>query len=707
MANMLSKTTQANQKTKATFFVAREGNDTWSGKLAEPNADKTDGSFATLVRARDAIRKLKKEQGLKKPITVMVREGTYFLSRTLTFTPEDSGTKDCPITYLAYPGEKVILSGGKRITGPWKPYQDKIMVCLLPEAKSGRWKFRQLFFNGQRQIRARTPNYDPNNPLYGGWAFVEGPAIPRYSMEEPAGSKRILECRPGLFSSWKKPSQGEVNIFPRWDWWNNIISIKEVDERNHLITLAEDASYEICKGDRFRVENLLEELDQPGEWCLDTEEGKLYFWPPTGSVEKGEVIAPRLNRLISIQGNETQPVRYINILGFAFTQTLSEKFAGAVYLENTEDCAIKDNFFSAVGSNGVYLEGHNQGNQIVGNEFAYAGRGSIVLCGTKKKHPVKNTISHNHCHHCGVLYTGHGGTIHLSMSSHNLISHNLIHDLPRMGISAWDHGRYGGTSEDIAECGNNIVEYNELYHLNLETCDTGGIYTSYRGKRQEGNIIRYNIVRDIVGCGTNLEGEFQIPNMCWGIYVDGWTCNTTVYGNITIGNVNGGTFIYGGKNNVIENNILINSSKWQICYTSNDSWPGIDIDVIMSNNRFRRNIVYYTAPEAVLISYHAMLTDAWSDQRLAESDYNVFFHAGGKELSIEGVPGAETFAQWQKLGYDTHSLVADPLFVNLEKGDYRLKPNSPAFKLGFRPIDISKIGLKRGPVSFSDPKDVK
>ena len=97
---------------KTTLFVSKEGNDTWSGKLASPDKERTDGPLATLEKARDNAR-LVIEKGLKEPLTVMVREGKYFLNETLHLGPEDSGTKKFPVTYTAYPGEKVILSGGK------------------------------------------------------------------------------------------------------------------------------------------------------------------------------------------------------------------------------------------------------------------------------------------------------------------------------------------------------------------------------------------------------------------------------------------------------------------------------------------------------------------------------------------------------------------------------------------------------------------
>ena len=78
----------------------------------------------------------------------------------------------------------------------------------------------------------------------------------------------------------------------------------------------------------------------------------------------------------------------------------------------------------------------------------------------------------------------------------------------------------------------------------------------------------------------------------------------------------------------------------------------------------------------------------------AESDYNVIFHASGKALVNKGLPEVSSFEEWQKRGFDTHSIVADPLFVDAAKDDYSLKPDSPAFKLGFKPIDLSSVGLR-------------
>src|ERR1051326_5542344 len=271
---------------QVTFYVATNGNDSWSGKLESPNAGRTDGPFLTLSRARDAIRDLKGRQAHHGPVTVLVRGGKYYMAETLSFEREDSGSRGAPISYRAYPGEKPVLSGGKKITG-WKPYKRQILQAELPGTRGGAWKFRALFLNGERQIRARYPNFDPHNPLYGGWTFIEGPAR--------KGSGNSFIYKAATFANhWASPTDGEVVIFEAGGWVNNIIPIKSVDESRRLITLTRGvlnpdrtpwfAPSSLAAGDRFRVENLLEELDQPGEWCLDLNGGVVYFWPPGGAI---------------------------------------------------------------------------------------------------------------------------------------------------------------------------------------------------------------------------------------------------------------------------------------------------------------------------------------------------------------------------------------------------------------------------------------
>ena len=146
-----------------------------------------------------------------------MREGTYYLSEPLRLSAEDSGSLDCPITYKAFPGEKPILSGGKVITG-WRSHEGQIMCTELPEVKEGKWNFRQLFFRDHRQIRARCPNFDADDRLYGGWAFVEE-VLPEDTTREDTVAQRvsptIFGYDPDLFPRrWARPQQGEISFFP-------------------------------------------------------------------------------------------------------------------------------------------------------------------------------------------------------------------------------------------------------------------------------------------------------------------------------------------------------------------------------------------------------------------------------------------------------------------------------------------------------------
>ena len=173
---------------KATFYVAPDGSDAWSGTLAAANAEKTDGPFATLEKAQDALRPIARK-GQKTPLVVLVRGGKYFLERTFTLGPKDAGTRQAPVVFAAYPGEKPVVSGGRRVVG-WQPYKDRIFVCDLPGSKGGKWKFRRLFADGQPCVRARWPKIDPNDHFNSGWAQDRGPGRARQPHGLPLRTRR-------------------------------------------------------------------------------------------------------------------------------------------------------------------------------------------------------------------------------------------------------------------------------------------------------------------------------------------------------------------------------------------------------------------------------------------------------------------------------------------------------------------------------------
>ncbi len=196
----------------ADLFVATDGNDAWSGGLPSPNADRTDGPFATLQRARDAVR-TRKTASPAEAVTVHVRAGMYPLAQTLKLGKEDSGTADAPVVYRAYQNERPVLIGGRTVGG-WAADQGGVLRAdLAAQGLQGTY-FRQLICDGHRQHLARYPNFDPQNPYGGGWAYVDGKLVPMYQ-DIPGEDKRTLVYKAQDARTWSKPAEKARCSFSR------------------------------------------------------------------------------------------------------------------------------------------------------------------------------------------------------------------------------------------------------------------------------------------------------------------------------------------------------------------------------------------------------------------------------------------------------------------------------------------------------------
>jgi parallel beta-helix repeat protein len=636
------------------MYVAPNGNDAWSGKLAAANAERTDGPLASLARAQALVREMKRSQAADQPITVMVRGGKYYLPDTLVFGREDGGNPEAVVTYTAYPGEKPILSGGRRVSG-WRVHQGKILVAAVPGSKDGDWKFRQLFLNSERQIRARTPKFDPQDPMYGGWAYMEAPA--------EKGSTTAFKCKPGTFEHhWAKPTQGEITFYQGNGQWQSTAPIKSVDEKNRIITLTRPGYqfdtppwYEIeyIRPDNpYFVANLLEDLTTPGEWCLDSEDGVVYFWPPRGTLQPSdEVVVPALSCLVDIQG-----ASWLRFSGFTFTETLDGdnthhlevegagamawqpgwKYCGdALHLQGAEHCTIDHNHFYAVGGNSIYLEEHNARNVIRHNELSYGGANGICLLGTKLRHPKFNLVSDNYIHHIGVLNKYVGG-IFSGMSNGNRFAHNKIEYLPHHAINLSNNPG-----------GRNIVEYNLIRHACLQIHDTGAInmWMERPGKpdaERDGHVIRYNYIADTYNFLTR-NGKMGRGGWSNGIYLDNYTSNSFVYGNIVVRCLNG-LQLHAGKNNLIENNIFVNcflNIALMDVVSSAPYWK--DMEGFYAGNHIGRNIFYQAKPPVYFATSEGagglppiyQVSKGWSEWTLADCDHNLLFQGGEGKYELQ------------------------------------------------------------------------
>ncbi len=714
----------ADVKPGTTIFVAPGGNDAWTGSLPAPNAAKTDGPLATLDRARDRIREMKKAGPLPAGgVAVVLRGGTYFLAHTFQLSQPDSGTADSPVVYRAAEAEQARLIGGRPVTG-FVPYRDAILKAAVAAQGLKGVYFRQLFFDGHRQHLARWPNYDPQNPYGGGWAYADGQPISVWQ-EIPNESHRTFQYKEKDARNWSRREEGELFVFARRNWWNNIVPIASIDRQKRIITLAASATWGIRPGDRYYVRNLIEELDAPGEWYLDRTSETLYFWPPA-PLDGKTVYAPTLRTLFQL-GRGTS---HVTIRGL----TLECCEGTAVSLEETHDCLIAGNTIRNCGDydgNGVDISGGRR-NGAVGNDVYEVGSTGISLSGGDRVTltPAENYADNNYIHHTGVFYKQGVGILLDGVGIR--ATHNLIHDCPRFAICFR---------------GNNLrIEYNHVRHVTLETSDTGAIYTCGRDwVASRGTRIAYNYVHDVLGYGKDDDGRWLSPYYAWAIYLDDNTCGVDVIGNIVARAVRGLIHLHNGRDTIVENNILIDGTLQQVecngwtgdsewkkstlppmvkgyeSVVNQPAWKGMrNMDLhpnsavlpsgmIMANNVLRRNIFYYHKPEAKLFG----LRDFPLDHN--ESDCNLAYHFGqplvigcsGLTRSDKAEPADTPTDQWPKwwqaAGLDQHSIVADPLFVDPDHADYRLRPESPALKLGFQPIPVEKIGPYADPLRASWP----
>jgi parallel beta-helix repeat protein len=645
------------------LFVSPEGNDAWSGKLAEPNAAKADGPFATLPRARDAIRSMQAGKPLHKPVTVYLRGGVYTLSAPLVFLPQDSGTAKCPITYAAYPGEKVVLSGGRTITG-WKKAAEggrenhpDLWTAQVPGVKEGEWYFHQLFVDGQRRQRARSPNT--------GFYHADGIFM--------AGDPTHFKFHPDdIHASWVE--QGDVEVIGLEKWAEFRMPVKAVDPASNTATLSNQRQeWGDDKDARYWVENAADALDAPGEWFLDRHTGTLsYLAMPGEDVGQAQFVAPFLPQLIRMEGKERTSdfVHDLTLRGLTFAHTdwslpakgyvdmqAAYDIPAAVELRRARHCRIEQCAFVHLGQYALQIWKGSHGNEVMGNEMTDLGAGGVKVGGsflpeTEELATSGTLVSENYIHNIGIVYPAAVG-VWIGQSSGNTIAHNEISDTYYTAISlGWTWG-YGPTAAH-----DNRIEFNNLYNIGRGLLsDMGCIYSL---GIQPGSVERNNLCHDVT--------RFAYGG--WGIYTDEGSSQIVIENNVVYRTQDGGFHQHYGRENIVRNNVFALGQEGQIQRTRKEPHRSFT---------FEHNIVYWNKGK--------LLQGTWNDDQF-HLDCNLYWPAAGQPIQFV----KESLAEWQKRGQDVHSLVADPLFVDPERGDFTLKPGSPAAKIGFQPIDLNQVG---------------
>ena len=681
-----------------------------SPKGSDINPGTLEAPVKTLEKARDLGRNSRKRNP-GEAVTIQMHPGIWQIHKTVLFTKQDSGTKTAPLIIKNWvdqkkPNSHPQLIGGV-MTAEWGKSSfngraDVYETDLKP--LKIRKKFKQIYLNGTRQIWARYPNCNPELPYSGGWAYVDGIRPPMY-IDIEGESTDTLVTRLNDKRIWSRPADGEVCIFPRYNWSNNIIPIKEINPETRTVTLMRKMRYAARPEDRYAVFGMKEELDSPGEWYQDVEAQKLYYIPPQDLTDQ-HVTIPAVNSILKFDGVDNVLIRGLEL-------TCAENHS--IYLKNCNKITLEKLLVHDLGymrGAGITIRGGH--NCIIRgcNIWNIGGHGLEVYAGDKVAMDKCNHIVDNcYIHHVGQ-FNRHGIGIMVSGAG-VIISHNLIHDMPRCGIF------HGGVLHTL--------EYNRIRHCNLEMEDTGCTYSG--GWASGWTTIRYNHCTDSIG--FNNHGRFFV--FAWGIYLDESGCGYDVYGNIVERCQVGAMHLHNARENHICNNIFANNGglngnthqfsmqgwtdnpnakflkdrqpKMLALHNklmTNPEWvkmrgmhispadPFLPDGSIMRGNKIERNIFYYpNQPQSQYIKSSNV------NFEYNTIDFNTVWSGVGNAVKTgvhEQVKKATEWESWQKLGADTHSIVADPLFINPDKGDFRLKPDSPALKQGFEPIPIDKIG---------------
>jgi len=598
----------------------------------------------------------------KGPVTVRLHKGTYYLPDSIRFTAEDSGC-----TYAAVTGEAVVISGGQKLDLKWEPYRDGIMQAATLNGP----QIDVLFVNGKRQVQARYPNYD--------------------AKARPFNGSSADAISPERAARWKDPAGGYLHSLHRKAWGGTHYRITGKNENGDLTY---EGGWQNNRGNAFHdkarfVENIYEELDEPGEWYHDPKAAKLYYYPPKGlDVKQATVESARLKHLVEFNGTKEKPVKNVTLRGLIFRHTVRTFMetkepllrsdwriyrGGAVLFNGSEDCTVSDCEFDQLGGNAIFVNNYNRRITFRGCDIHDTGGSAVAFVGDPKA--VRNPLfsygdgnsygkidkergpkTDNYPGDCLVddcLIRGVGTVekqtagVQMSMSFGITVRHCSIYDCTRAGINI-SEGTFGG----------HIIEFCDVFDTVLETGDHGSFNSWGRDRYWERNrpvdnpelslldMVKPNIIRN---------SRWRCDHG-WDVDLDDGSSNYEIYNNLLL---NRGLKLREGFNRKVRNNITVNNSLNPHVWYQN------------SGDEIRNNIWMGSYRLA------GMPPGKWGK----EVDYNLFTTSDADRT------------KFAKNGCDANSLVGDPQFIDPAKGDFRVKDTSPALKVGFVNFPMNQFGV--------------
>lgn len=649
---------------RADLYVAPSGADTNPGTQERP--------FATIERARDAARELLAGDGFREPLTIWIGGGTYRLAASLRLEARDSGKEATRVTYRAVPGEKVRLVGGCAIPAQaFAPVTEPALLERLDAdsrshivqanlkalgvtdfgevAPNG--KRAELFCNDRPLPLARWPNegFAKIVDVVGGQPMtvhgLRGDKVGKFTYEGDRPSRWVKEDDVWLHGYWF------------WDWADQFQRVETIDTAKRTISLRPPYHhYGYRKNMRFYAVNALSELDAPGEWYLDRASGSLFLWPPEPIAAANLVLSLVETPLISLANASHVTLRDLTIEATRGT---------GVEIRDGQSCQVIGCTIRNTGGTGVVVAGGVR-HCVEACDIYQVGSAGVTLSGGDRKTltPAGHLVANNHIHHFGRLKRTYAAAIHLSGVG-NHAANNLIHDAPHMAVG------FSGNE--------NVMERNEIHSVCQETGDVGVFYTG-RDWTVRGNVIRHNFIHDVHGPG--LHGA-------QGVYLDDGASGTLVFGNVMYRTARA-MLLGGGRDNVIENNLLVECSESIRFDNRGLNWmkatvtpPGGVMPQRLLAMPFRQPPWSERYPQLL-----TLLDDEPGAPKHNTVRCNVVYGCKPMGLAKEVVA----------FGTVADNLMLDepPGFVDAARLDLRLRDDSPIFKKlpGFQRIPFEQIGLK-------------
>ncbi len=623
-----------------------------------------DGKISSLAAARDAARQAR-AAGEKGAITVRITAGEYPLTEAVIFEPQDSG-----VIYEAAAGAKPVFVGTKKVTG-WKVGKDGVWTTSVAAGSA----YEALWVNGRRAIRARTPNADYFYP-------IAVPSKPLPGLKAPANlSNSMLQVSPGDAAVLKDISPAELTdvnaiVLHSWNETRHRMAGADVASGTLQFTGGTRAFFSLEPFHRMYFENFRGALDAPGEWFL-AKDGTLSYFPRDGEkpdTTLGEL--PLAPQWIVIKGDPAKDetlVRDLTFRGLSFRGqgwTLPPEGVGysqavaplgaAIEADGVRNLTVERCAFEHTMTSALWLRRGCRDVVVKDSLFRDLGAGGVKI-GTPEIGSEANHTSHvtveNCIIHTGGRYFPSAIGVLIFHSSDCTIRHCDIADFFYSTISiGWTWG-YKPTP-----CARNVVEHCHLHHFGWGVLsDMAGVYTL---GPQPGTVIRGCHMHDI-GCASY---------GAWGMYNDEGSTGILWENNLVHDTQSAGYHQHYGRGNIVRNNILARGAEEHVRYSRPEDFFAF---------LFERNIVL--VGEGRLFMH---VDKNWDNGRVFLAD-NVYWKPDGAIAEFAG----KTWADWQFMGRDTNSVVADPLFVDAAHGDWTLRPESPALKLGFVPFDWKKAGV--------------